>query len=323
MKNGNYEYKLLYSGQLSPIARLNDEDRVVEEYVYGSRVNVPEYMIKDGRKYRFITDHRGSVRMVVDTHDGNIMQRTDYDEFGLIIDEDLAENWTPVLFGYAGGLQDRDTGLIRFGARDYDPMVGRWTSKEPLGFNGSSNFYVYANNDPVNFVDINGLKPGDYFKTMDDAARDAAEYTLANRNDSALYEYMAEIYEVTRTVNGKDILCYKYIDPYRDLQENPYHVAFQGKVKIEDGLVAVWHSHIVNENTGTKGAYDYSGLSEEEPPSRSALTDTGIAYGIHSRRGDKTGLIFMSVFKTEKGKSTQIAYHAAKWGWLYGGVFTE
>ncbi|HQN73257.1 MAG TPA: RHS repeat-associated core domain-containing protein [bacterium] len=167
MKNGNYEYKLLYSGQLSPtcgpksctkvpIARLNDEDRVVEEYVYGSRVNVPEYMIKDGRKYRFITDHRGSVRMVVDTHNGTVMQRTDYDEFGLIIDEDLAENWTPVLFGYAGGLQDRDTGLIRFGARDYDPMVGRWTSKEPLGFNGSSNFYVYAGNDPVNFVDPDG-----------------------------------------------------------------------------------------------------------------------------------------------------------------------
>jgi|GEM_PF-3768446 len=168
MKNGNYEYKLLYSGQLSPtcgpksctkvpIARLNDEDRVVEEYVYGSRVNVPEYMIKDGRKYRFITDHRGSVRMVVDTHDGTVMQRTDYDEFGLIIDEDLAENWEPVLFGYAGGLQDRDTGLIRFGARDYDPMVGRWTSKEPLGFNGSSNFYVYAENDPVNRIDFNGF----------------------------------------------------------------------------------------------------------------------------------------------------------------------
>ncbi|HSW60815.1 MAG TPA: RHS repeat-associated core domain-containing protein, partial [bacterium] len=157
--NGTYEYKLLYSGQLSPIARLDADSRVVEEYVYGSRVNVPEYMIKDSRKYRFITDHRGSVRMVVDTHTGEVMQRTDYDEFGLIIDETLAENWTPVLFGYAGGLQDRDTGLVRFGARDYDPMVGRWTSKEPLGFNGSSNFYVYAENDPVNFVDVNGLAP--------------------------------------------------------------------------------------------------------------------------------------------------------------------
>jgi RHS repeat-associated protein len=159
MKNGNYEYKLLYSGQLSPIARLDAYSRVVEEYVYGSRVNVPEYMIKDGRKYRFITDHRGSVRMVVDTHTGDVMQRTDYDEFGYIIDEDLAENWTPVLFGYAGGLQDRDTGFIRFGARDYDPVVGRWTSKEPLGFNGSSNFYTYANNDPVNKVDIDGRLP--------------------------------------------------------------------------------------------------------------------------------------------------------------------
>jgi len=67
MKNGNYEYILLYSGQLSPIARLDADSRVVEEYVYGSRVNVPEYMIKDGRKYRFSTDHRGSVRLVVDT----------------------------------------------------------------------------------------------------------------------------------------------------------------------------------------------------------------------------------------------------------------
>ncbi len=31
-------------------------------------------------------------------------------------------------FGFAGGLWDRDTGLVRFGARDYDPEVGRWTS---------------------------------------------------------------------------------------------------------------------------------------------------------------------------------------------------
>jgi RHS repeat-associated protein len=157
MKNGTYEYKLLYSGQLSPIARLDADSRVVEEYVYGSRVNVPEYMIKDGRKYRFITDHRGSVRMVVDTHTGEVVQETEYCEFGMIISETLADGWEPVIFGYAGGLQDRDTGLIRFGARDYDPMVGRWTSKEPLGFNGSSNFYVYAENDPVNYYDFTGL----------------------------------------------------------------------------------------------------------------------------------------------------------------------
>jgi RHS repeat-associated protein len=35
-----------------------------------------------------------------------------------------------VPFGFAGGLQDKDTGLVRFGYRDYDPDVGRWTAKE-------------------------------------------------------------------------------------------------------------------------------------------------------------------------------------------------
>ncbi len=155
--DGTTAYKLLYSGQLAPVARLDEENRVVEQYIYGTRVNVPEYMEKEGRKYRFVTDHRGSVRLVVDTHDGKVMQRTDYDESGMIIGETLETGWQPVIFGYAGGLQDRDTGLIRFGARDYDPEVGRWTSKEPLGFNGSSNFYVYAHNDPVNFIDPTGL----------------------------------------------------------------------------------------------------------------------------------------------------------------------
>ena len=57
----------------------------------------------------------------------------------------------------AGGIWDEDTKLIRFGVRDYDPEVGRWTSKELLGFSGARNWYVYAGNNPVMYVDVNGL----------------------------------------------------------------------------------------------------------------------------------------------------------------------
>ena len=39
-------------------------------------------------------------------------------------------------FGFAGGLHDRDTNLVRFGARDYDPSIGRWTAKDPIDFAG-------------------------------------------------------------------------------------------------------------------------------------------------------------------------------------------
>jgi RHS repeat-associated protein len=61
-------------------------------------------------------------------------------------------------FGFAGGHADPDTGLVRFGARDYDPETGRWTSKDPLGFTADSpNLYTYAGNDPVNRIDPTGL----------------------------------------------------------------------------------------------------------------------------------------------------------------------
>jgi len=39
-----------------------------------------------------------------------------------------------ISFGCAGVLQGRNTGLVRFGFRDYDPDVGRWTAKDPILF---------------------------------------------------------------------------------------------------------------------------------------------------------------------------------------------
>jgi RHS repeat-associated protein len=112
-------------------------------------------MIQDGVTYRLFTDHLGSVRLVVSTADGSIAQRIDYDAFGRII-LDTNPGFQP--FGFAGGLYDYQTGLIRFGARDYDPETGRWTSKDPAGFSGGdTNLYGYVVNDPVNNFDPNGL----------------------------------------------------------------------------------------------------------------------------------------------------------------------
>lgn len=85
-------------------------------------------MVKGGVAYRILSDHLGSVRLVVDTTTGTVAQRLDYDEFGNIT-ADTNPGFQP--FAFAGGLYDADTKLTRFGARDYDAEVGRWTTKDP------------------------------------------------------------------------------------------------------------------------------------------------------------------------------------------------
>jgi RHS repeat-associated protein len=93
---------------------------------------------------------------VVNTADGTVVQRLDYDEWGRVI-LDTNPGFQP--FGYAGGLYDRDTGLVRFGARDYDPETGRWTAKDPIGFGGGdANLYGYVGNNPIAATDSEGLK---------------------------------------------------------------------------------------------------------------------------------------------------------------------
>jgi RHS repeat-associated protein len=145
----------LYEDQLRVVAELDGAGAVVSRFVYGTSVNVPEYMIKGGTTYRIIKDHLGSPRLVVDVTTGTVAQRIDYDEWG-VITQDTSPGFQP--FGFAGGLYDQHTKLVHFGARDYDPEVGRWTTKDPMLFEGGDlNIYRYAVDDPVNELDPFGM----------------------------------------------------------------------------------------------------------------------------------------------------------------------
>ena len=154
--NGTLERGWIYEG-IHPIAELDSSGMVVARFIFGTRAHVPDLMWKAGQLYRFITDERGSIRLVVNAASGAVAQRMDYDVWGNV-SVDSSPGFQP--FGYAGGLWDSRTRLTRFGVRDYDSEVGRWTGKDPLRFaSGETNLYAYGANNPVMFVDVDGHLP--------------------------------------------------------------------------------------------------------------------------------------------------------------------
>jgi RHS repeat-associated protein len=154
--NGSLVQAFLWQSQLQPIAEMDGSGNVLSRFIYASGGNVPDYMVKGGVTYRIIKDHLGSPRIVVDIATDTVAQELDYDEFGRVL-TDSNPGFQP--FGFAGGLYDRDTGLVRFGARDYDAVTGRWVSKDPIGLSGGVNIYVYALVNPVSFLDTDGNSP--------------------------------------------------------------------------------------------------------------------------------------------------------------------
>jgi RHS repeat-associated protein len=118
--------------------------------------NVPEFIeLIDGsgsvtQRLRLVVNQVGTVQAVVDVATGEVVQRLEHDEFGRVLFD--SNPWLQP-FGFAGGLVDADTRLVRFGARDYEAVAGRWTARDPVRFVGGNNSYLYLANEPVNRSD--------------------------------------------------------------------------------------------------------------------------------------------------------------------------
>jgi len=145
--------KYLWQGLTRLLAVYDGSDNLLQRFEYAAG-RMPIAMTGGGSTYYLTYDPVGSLRVVADAS-GNVVKRIDYDSFGNIIDDTYPAFEMP--FGFAGGLHDRDTGLVRFGYRDYDPDTGRWTAKDPIFFvGGDADLYGYVLNDPVNKIDPDG-----------------------------------------------------------------------------------------------------------------------------------------------------------------------
>lgn len=79
--------------------------------------------------------------------------------------------------------------------RYYSPALGRFISKDPIGFNGGMNLYRYADNNPALFVDPFGLR---WVSRWVKWAYTIVDYDRTVKSRIAIYGYLTSDFQVTR-----------------------------------------------------------------------------------------------------------------------------
>jgi RHS repeat-associated protein len=118
-----------------------------------------EERIKSGRArpYYYTRDHLGSIRELTDGS-GNVQARYDYDPYGK---QTKLNGALDVDFGYTGNYFHASSGLNLTLFRAYNPALGRWLSRDPIGEAVGLNLYGYVGNNSLRLVDPLGLTEED------------------------------------------------------------------------------------------------------------------------------------------------------------------
>ena len=149
------------------IADYDGSNNLQRTYVYGPGIDNILTMTVHGdsatNTYYYLKDNLGSVLGLMDGSGTNLVEEYRYNAWGQVTVYTNGVEATESTVGNRYLWQGREyswaTGLYYFRARWYDPVTGRWLSKDPIGISGGLNQYVALRNNPVNVVDPDGLAP--------------------------------------------------------------------------------------------------------------------------------------------------------------------
>jgi RHS repeat-associated protein len=113
----------------------------------------PQGQFSGNRAYYYTRDHLGSIREMLKSN-GTVVARYDYDPWGR---STTVINTTLPDFNFTGLYRHPASNLDLAVYRAYDPDLGRWLSRDPIGEIGGINLYGYVGNGPENDVDSLGL----------------------------------------------------------------------------------------------------------------------------------------------------------------------
>jgi len=162
---------LYYNTTGNVIEERNSGGTVTDQYVWGLR-SVNDLILRDdnsvsgnlgidgsglGHRLYVQQDANSNVTALVDGSTGGVVERFLYDPYGNRIV--LNANWTSTtdsfgwVYGFQGGRTDTVSGLVHFGAREYNPALGMWMQQDPVGYVNGADLYQLELSDPVTRTD--------------------------------------------------------------------------------------------------------------------------------------------------------------------------
>ncbi|MBZ0167351.1 MAG: RHS repeat-associated core domain-containing protein [Candidatus Omnitrophica bacterium] len=143
----------------------NNSSNVLQaDYVMGSRIDEPLTMTRSSTTYYYLTDGLGSVRQLTNSS-GTIVESYDYDPYGQVTIynsslTDITSSGSGIdnPYMFTGRRLDEETSVYHYRARQYDPAIGRFLQRDPLGYYDSMNLYEYGMSNPINWIDPFGLE---------------------------------------------------------------------------------------------------------------------------------------------------------------------
>lgn len=151
-KNGVLTKRWVWAGGTQPAEERDASNTATKRFFgQGEQTLNPQ---QSTLNFYYTRDHLGSIREVTDAS-GTVVSSYAYDAWGnrtLLSGTDLAT------FGYTGHYYHKETDLVFTLFRIYDPELGRWLNRDPIGEAGGVNLYGYVSNNPINFVDPFGLE---------------------------------------------------------------------------------------------------------------------------------------------------------------------
>jgi RHS repeat-associated protein len=168
----------------------------------------------------YLKDHLGNTRAAV-RQDGSISQVQDYYGFGLDMNPGNFYTGSPLNnYKYNGKEKQQETGEYDYGARFYDPVIGRWTTIDPLAeISRRSSPYVYGNNNPIRFIDPDGMAACD-------------DYIFDENGDFDRIERKKEPDKLVIENKDGTRKAYKFNDPENDVKAINNAIASGGKAGI-------------------------------------------------------------------------------------------